>query len=119
MTFSMGLTENKTVYYSYFNRIPYGCRNIFPMITAGLSIVIVVLVAAGYNHSLRRNGFVSRLMAPVSDILPDRARRISSAIRVIYAKGNTKQGLHARIQETGDRSDAQRRVKLPKNSASA
>lgn len=66
MTFSMGLTENKTVYYSYFSRIPYGCGNIFPMITAGLSIIIVVLVAAGYNHSLRRNGFVACLVVPVS-----------------------------------------------------
>lgn len=68
MTFSVGPTESKTVCYSYFRRIPYSCGNIFPMITAALFIVIVVLAAVGLKRNLNRAAAVTLCTAMASSL---------------------------------------------------
>lgn len=44
MKFASSPTERVTLYYSYFDMIPFGYGNWFPIITAVLSIIIVLVL---------------------------------------------------------------------------
>jgi len=47
MTFAPGPKERVVRYFSYFSMVPVGYGNWFPIITAFLSVIIVLLLLAG------------------------------------------------------------------------
>lgn len=51
MTFAPGPTERVTKYFSYFSLMPFGYGNWFPIITALLTIVVVLLLLVGIRKA--------------------------------------------------------------------
>lgn len=52
MTFGPSSTKKVTSYFSYFSPMPFGYGNWFPIITAILSIVIVVLLIISFKKNV-------------------------------------------------------------------
>lgn len=52
MTFASSPTKTITSYYSYFSPMPFGYANWCPIITAILSIVIVILLLISFNKNM-------------------------------------------------------------------
>lgn len=54
MTFAPSPNETVTSYYSYFNPMPFGYGNWFPIITAILSICVVVLLLIDLKKNCKK-----------------------------------------------------------------
>lgn len=54
MVFAPGPEERVTQYYSYFSMMPFGYGNWSPILTAFLSVVILILLLIGFKKELKQ-----------------------------------------------------------------